>query len=65
MSIGVRYDSMTHLLAFTSIYELAQKYNLTSYDAAYLELAIRLGAPLATNDQDLINAAGQAGISLF
>lgn len=65
MSLPVRYDSMTHVLAFTTTYQLSQKYNLTSYDSAYLELAIRLGASLATNDADLIKAAKQAGVDLL
>ena len=65
MSLSVRYDSLTHQLAFTSTYQLAQKYKLTSYDAAYLELAIRLGADLATTDDGLIHAAKKAGVILL
>jgi predicted nucleic acid-binding protein len=65
MSLPIRYDLLTHQLAFTSTFELAQKYNLTSYDAAYLELAIRLGAALATDDQDLIAAAKQCGVAIL
>ena len=65
MSLPLRYDMLTHQLAFTSTYELAQKYDLTSYDAAYLELAIRLGAALATNDKELMDAAKQAGVMLL
>jgi len=65
MSLALRYDPLTHQLAFTSTYHLAQKYKLTSYDAAYLELALRLGAALATNDADLIHAAKKAGVTLL
>jgi predicted nucleic acid-binding protein len=36
---------------------LAQAHNLTGYDAAFLELAMRLQLPLATNDQALVRAA--------
>jgi predicted nucleic acid-binding protein len=36
---------------------LAEKYSLTIYDAAYLELAKRMGAKLATLDKELNNAA--------
>lgn len=32
-------------------------HGLTSYDAAYLELAYRMGVPIATQDHDLIKAA--------
>lgn len=36
---------------------LADKHRLTLYDAAYLELALRLGCPLATLDGNLAAAA--------
>ena len=39
------------------ILRLAQEHKLTSYDAAYLELADRLRVPLLTNDGDLSKAA--------
>ncbi len=38
-------------------YELAQRYQLSAYDAAYLWLAAELKAPLATFDQKLATAA--------
>jgi predicted nucleic acid-binding protein len=41
---------------------LAQKYNLTNYDASYLALAMRLNLPLATADLDLRRAASASGI---
>lgn len=44
---------------------LARQYGLTIYDAAYLELAMRRGAALATGDADLAKAAGQAGVSVL
>jgi predicted nucleic acid-binding protein len=36
---------------------LARRHRLTVYDAAYLELAIREGLPLATFDKALVQAA--------
>ena len=39
------------------VVNLARKYALTAYDAAYLELALREGAPLATLDKRLAEAA--------
>jgi predicted nucleic acid-binding protein len=42
---------------------LARQYGLTIYDAAYLELAMRRGAALATNDLQLAKAARTAGVS--
>jgi prevent-host-death family protein len=44
---------------------LAQQYGLTSYDAAYLELAIRRGLPLASLDTDLQAAAKAAKVEVF
>jgi predicted nucleic acid-binding protein len=38
---------------------------LTTYDAAYLDLAIRLRLPLATTDRALRAAAEAAGVSLI
>jgi predicted nucleic acid-binding protein len=41
---------------------LARQHRLTVYDAAYLELAQRLGVELATLDQRLVNAARAEGV---
>jgi predicted nucleic acid-binding protein len=45
--------------------DMARRYRLSVYGAAYLELAVRLGVPLATTDSDLINAAPQSGVKLL
>ena len=45
-------------------FKLATRYGLTSYDAAYLELALRLQLPIASNDLALRNAAIKAGLAL-
>jgi predicted nucleic acid-binding protein len=42
---------------------LAALHDLTSYDAAYLELALRRKLPLATQDQALLRAMGSAGVA--
>ena len=47
------------------ILELAEKYRLTAYDAAYLELDMREGLPLATLDKELKKAAQTAGVRMF
>ena len=44
---------------------LAQKHDLTNYDAAYLALAIKLSLPLATADRDLRRAAAAAGVQVL
>jgi len=38
-------------------FEMAQTHDLTAYDAAYLELALRLNLPLITYDKLLLNTA--------
>ena len=43
---------------------LARKHRLTVYDAAYLELAMRTGLPLATLDEPLATAARAEGVPL-
>ncbi|HUX68084.1 MAG TPA: type II toxin-antitoxin system VapC family toxin [Terriglobales bacterium] len=45
--------------------ELARAGRLSVYDAAYLELALRLRLPLATLDQALAAAARAAGVPLL
>jgi predicted nucleic acid-binding protein len=47
-----------------TVLALARAHRLTVYDAAYLELARRLDAPLATLDRKLAAAARAAGVSL-
>ncbi len=44
---------------------LARGHGLSVYDALYLELAQRLGAPLLTLDQKLAKAASQEGVDLL
>ena len=42
---------------------LARQHRLTAYDAAYLELAVRHAAPIATLDDDLKTAAQRVGLT--
>jgi predicted nucleic acid-binding protein len=44
--------------------DVARAYELTNYDAAYLELAMRRGVALATTDNALRRAANKAGVAL-
>jgi predicted nucleic acid-binding protein len=48
-----------------SLLALARAHRLTAYDATYLELALRRGAPLATFDQKLADALRKAGGRVF
>jgi predicted nucleic acid-binding protein len=45
--------------------DLASKYSISAYDAAYLELAIRLGLGLASLDNKLVAAAKNAGVDTW
>ncbi|MFO0857860.1 MAG: type II toxin-antitoxin system VapC family toxin [Phycisphaerales bacterium] len=56
-------DTSTH--AWSSTIDLARKHKLTTYDAAYLELAIRKQIPLATLDVELQRAAAAATVPLI
>jgi predicted nucleic acid-binding protein len=44
---------------------LAERYGLTAYDAAYLDLAMRQGLPLATQDKAMKAAAAKAGVPVL
>jgi len=48
-----------------NVLPLARECGLSAYDAAYLELAIRYNAPLATLDGKLQKAARSAGVTVF
>ena len=48
-----------------AVLALAREHGLTVYDAAYLELALRADAPLATLDQQLARAARAAKVPLL
>ncbi len=51
--------------ADSGVLDLARRLGLSVYDASYLELALRLGIPLATLDEDLQKAAKKAGVKKF
>jgi predicted nucleic acid-binding protein len=57
-------DNETAARAWREILALARAEGLTTYDAAYLELAIRRGLPLLTKDQALIAAAQRTGVAV-
>jgi predicted nucleic acid-binding protein len=64
-SLPIELDETAHDQAWTVAYSLAQKHKLTSYDAAYLEMAIRRGLPLATLDSELKAAAKSENVILL
>lgn len=55
-------DSASPLATQARIVELARWHGLSTYDASYLELALRLNLPLATFDRKLEEAARAAGV---
>ena len=64
-ALPLRVDSDALLTGTAnSVLALAETHGLSSYDAAYLELALRTGLPLATLDTDLAHAARAAGVAL-
>jgi predicted nucleic acid-binding protein len=64
-TLDIQTDGEMASLAFTRILDLARAQRLTAYDAAYLELAMRLGVPLASKDADLCDAAQRLGVSVL
>ena len=58
-------DADTDSKALNETLQLARRYHLSSYDASYLELALRIASPLATLDEDLRRAATKAGVKHF
>lgn len=64
-SLPITVDERSHERAFTQVISAAREYGVSVYDASYLELAMRLGATLATRDSDLQAAAEAAGVPLF
>ncbi|MGE3921189.1 MAG: type II toxin-antitoxin system VapC family toxin [Gammaproteobacteria bacterium] len=61
-ALPIKVDHETPSKAFHEILSLSYTEGLTSYDAAYLELAMRKGIPLATKDQLLHKAANKIGV---
>jgi len=57
-------DTMTSNHAWLETMELAERYNLTLYDASYLELSLRRSLPLVTFDNSLKKAAELSGTYL-
>jgi predicted nucleic acid-binding protein len=47
------------------IFALARKHNLSSYDASYLDLAMRKGLPIATLDKNVLAAAKQCKVPVL
>jgi predicted nucleic acid-binding protein len=64
-ALAIDIDSETDAHAWSMTLRLAERFQLTLYDAAYLELAQRRDLPLASLDQDLREASATLGIMLL
>ena len=61
-ALALRVDPA--LINMRTISALAERHGLSTYDASYLELALRQGFELITLDRVLAQAAGAAGIAV-
>ncbi len=62
-SLPIQTDTHLNSDVAWRFHSLAKEYNLSAYDAAYLELAQRKGFGLATLDRNLTTAARKAGVA--
>jgi predicted nucleic acid-binding protein len=63
--LNITTDHQTEQHAGQAILGLARQHGLSVYDAAYLELAMRLGLPLASKDEALRKVALAVGLSVL
>jgi len=63
--LSIHQDDQAASASVRNVLPLARRFGLSAYDAAYLELAVRYNAPLATLDGDLQKAAKRMGIQIL
>jgi predicted nucleic acid-binding protein len=64
-SFDIEVDTQDTDQVFASLFPLCRSHGLTSYDAVYLDLAMRRQLPLATLDESLRKAAKKAGVKVL
>lgn len=64
-ALPIAVDPVARRRSFDVTPLLARSHGLSAYDAAYLEVALRYGVPLATLDGPLRAAAEEEGIELL
>jgi len=64
-ALPISMEEIVREHALAPILALGRELNISSYDAAYLELAMRLGIPLATRDASLKVACSKSGVPIF
>lgn len=60
--LPISVDQQTTVRAWRGVLTMARTEGLTTYDATYLELAVRRGLPLLTKDNELAAAAKRLGV---
>jgi len=63
--LGPVIESDTDLLSMKQVLATARTFQLTAYDAVYIEISTRRELPLATLDQRLRAAASKAGVEVI
>jgi predicted nucleic acid-binding protein len=63
--LPLKVDAEADRQVWATALRLAERYGLTVYDAAYLEIAARRKIPLATLDRQLREAAVKEGVALL
>jgi predicted nucleic acid-binding protein len=63
LPIFVEYERPDKMMK--ELLTLARTSNLSSYDASYLDLAMRKGVPIATLDKNLIEAASRVDVPIL
>lgn len=64
-ALPIEIDEETTNKAFKDTLLLARLHNISVYDSAYLELAMREGISFATADKELAHAAKKAGVKII
>jgi predicted nucleic acid-binding protein len=64
-AIHIELDDHQHDVLRTDLLEISRTYTISSYDAAYIEVALRKNLPIATLDRKLMQVAEKAGIKIL
>ncbi|HEV8047687.1 MAG TPA: type II toxin-antitoxin system VapC family toxin [Terriglobales bacterium] len=62
--LPIALEQFPSRVVFDRIQGLSREYNLTAYDAAYLDLALHSGLPVATLDEELAKSCKKARVRL-
>jgi predicted nucleic acid-binding protein len=64
-SLPIKYQPLSSTEMFDNVFAFANQYQLTSYDASYLYLALQLQLPIASLDDKVNQAATHLGVDRF